>query len=960
MRRLFLALAALLALCSAARAQQAPNCPSIPYTFVYGTTIDPTQVNANFNSLFTCLLGIPAIPTVATNAALMNTAVNSNFGYVWRWDYAAGNGAPPQLFSASSSACTLNAGLGDGGTQVPSLDGKCWLASAVTILNALEFGVAASAADNTAAMQNAINACGTINGGTGCTLTLPGGTYQFTGANPCGTGGSYVDASASICIYAKNGILLTTAPAPPNAPTTATLNFNNGAADGIAVIGTSPSATIQGFTINNLSISSATTKTGGNTINLQNVSNAYITRLVTSNDYQSLLVGPSNFTTVTYSRFNVYASSTGAYAVKLYGPPTGQTNAGKVTAFTMVGSLIQGNFFPGAALIEDGNVGTVNLHDGNSFLDAYNCVLLLNSLESTSTTAVPRQNIWQNLQCDGIGRAVGGIPGDSVVVGAGYDLKISDSVIDEGGNAGGFGVNGGHALVILPDLLGVPVRRVAITSSEIEAAGGSCIFANAADIYMSNNNVWGCSDQTVNYAPGIEFGPNSIDTHFRGGGSGNEPGSQIGASFASYGYAIDGYPQSTITGAVYGGQVTVGPGYPSGGEVTFTTSANSGIGIGSSFSVSGITPSGYNQAAYTAIAGTTGTTVVGVSSAISSTPGGYVSGGLIAAAEPFGLTVNAPALFNRTGDYCIGSYWSGTTLSGCNQFFINLTPSANTGTVYVAGNWGGNGVSVNWYPGYGGNVYYQPGLWPGNASAEEPAATNILTVSTDMSNAAWTKLNTTVTVDSGGPLSPDGTADWNLLTATNVSNGVDESKTISADTTYWTSFVYFSPQSTSTYAELKQIFAGGAGFTTRMNFVPQTCQQIGPNPPLSGVVMIPVYPGGPPAYCMAWEMSQNDGTETSIETDVVAYGAGGTLPSPNPALIAWHPNTTNQNGISSDIPNATASALTRAAGISGYNVNAWGDYYAGGTAGITQTCTISTGGTLVFTDGIITAGTCNH
>jgi hypothetical protein len=48
---------------------------------------------------------------------------------VWRTTYGNGNGAPPLFYNPSASACTFNAGAGDGGAQVPSADGKCWIAA---------------------------------------------------------------------------------------------------------------------------------------------------------------------------------------------------------------------------------------------------------------------------------------------------------------------------------------------------------------------------------------------------------------------------------------------------------------------------------------------------------------------------------------------------------------------------------------------------------------------------------------------------------------------------------------------------------------------------------------------------------------------------------------------------------------------------------------------------------------
>lgn len=66
-------------------------------------------------------------PHVATNAALTASSTATYPNGVWRDTFFTSGTAPPLFFTPSGSACSLNAGLGDGGTQVPSSDGKCWL-----------------------------------------------------------------------------------------------------------------------------------------------------------------------------------------------------------------------------------------------------------------------------------------------------------------------------------------------------------------------------------------------------------------------------------------------------------------------------------------------------------------------------------------------------------------------------------------------------------------------------------------------------------------------------------------------------------------------------------------------------------------------------------------------------------------------------------------------------------------
>lgn len=129
---------------------------------------------------------ITGFPNVATNAALQLQP--STFApAVMRVDYAAGLGAPAVVYTSSNSACSLNAGAGDNGTQVKSADNKCWLLQIPTGgVDLREWGCPTdNVTDCTTAWQNAttwaasapgnrlILPQGTVFVATGATVTLP-------------------------------------------------------------------------------------------------------------------------------------------------------------------------------------------------------------------------------------------------------------------------------------------------------------------------------------------------------------------------------------------------------------------------------------------------------------------------------------------------------------------------------------------------------------------------------------------------------------------------------------------------------------------------------------------------------------------------------------------------------------------------------------------------------------------
>lgn len=68
--------------------------------------------------------GMPSVDSTAALALLPSTYAPA----VVRLDTVAGAGAPPQLYRATGSPCALGGGTGDGGLQVASADGFCWVA----------------------------------------------------------------------------------------------------------------------------------------------------------------------------------------------------------------------------------------------------------------------------------------------------------------------------------------------------------------------------------------------------------------------------------------------------------------------------------------------------------------------------------------------------------------------------------------------------------------------------------------------------------------------------------------------------------------------------------------------------------------------------------------------------------------------------------------------------------------
>lgn len=126
------------------------------------------------------------IPAHASTNAAMST-LPSALGKVVRDGYAALGDVPSLTYIASDSACSLNGGSGDDGSQIPTSDRKCWIANFPSSgFDVRQFGAKGNGTTNdTVAVQRAINfACAAGSSPTGYSggdVLLPRGAYLLTG-----------------------------------------------------------------------------------------------------------------------------------------------------------------------------------------------------------------------------------------------------------------------------------------------------------------------------------------------------------------------------------------------------------------------------------------------------------------------------------------------------------------------------------------------------------------------------------------------------------------------------------------------------------------------------------------------------------------------------------------------------------------------------------------------------------
>lgn len=166
---------------------------SVPYTFVtQNGFVSAAQLDANFNYL----LGNNVVHT-ATNVTLRNLSTLLIPAVARDGFYAAGD-APPVVYVASNSPCSLNAGAGDNGSQVQSINGKCWLANfPASGADIREWG-AKSSSNGSVDSGDAIRAAYAWSASTGAPAIVPHGMFWLNTPDPSGWGAIVINRSGAL------------------------------------------------------------------------------------------------------------------------------------------------------------------------------------------------------------------------------------------------------------------------------------------------------------------------------------------------------------------------------------------------------------------------------------------------------------------------------------------------------------------------------------------------------------------------------------------------------------------------------------------------------------------------------------------------------------------------------------------------------------------------------------------
>lgn len=457
---------------------------TVPSLSVTGTPVSIVSGGTGANTALGALNAIGAAPAhVATLNALKAKAA-STAQSVFRDGYSVAGDGGNALYIASTSACSLNSGAGDNGSQVAAADGKCWLAvPPSTGWDIRLFGaVCDGTTDDSVAIQAAINAAQTtsIN-------------KVFGPAARC--------VAQNLSVTANNvGIYGPTYPAE--------------AAGGFTLIAATPTATVltvgtvDGFTLQNVKFGSLSQQTAGNFL--------YLTGTV-----------DSNLTDVFFLN--------GWDPVKFNNAAVVRWNGGSIRNWSNVGWTITGNpgvngggndYFVSKLVMDEDNAsytpaaGIMILQNGGSItLDAIDVLhahhgLLISPGNGQFVNWIYVNNSYFD-SCDFASNLRGGIGINFAPTGTGAI------------NGGSFSNSWASTCTTNVSINGTSTSGAKFSNFESFNAQQSAFYINGSDVSISNSMFAGASQAASNTYSTVEIGPAANHVTITGG--------RIGAT-------VEGYP----------------------------------------------------------------------------------------------------------------------------------------------------------------------------------------------------------------------------------------------------------------------------------------------------------------------------------------------------------------------------------------------------------------------------------
>jgi len=425
--------------------------------------------------------------TSFTNIAADNntqlSALSSIISAVIRLGYANAGDAPPLLYTSSNSACSLNSGAGDGGSQVPTSDGKCWLATFSTSgIDIRQFcPPTAIVTDISTCAQAAINAAGSTASASygGAIVYFPAvsSPYKLTGTLVLNK--SFVSLNGD----SKQGSYISCA---------------NGSADCIQ-IGQSSGSQIRDNRITNLGIWGNGAKTAGAGVHIQNAYNITLQNV----DLENMIRGVDNDATtgngtngVTLRDVDITINQASSdYGIYWHAPGDGTKRSDVLSLYNVVMNGAWGANTTG--ILMDGFVNT-SVGATVRLLRMKYGLRIINTAASASY--YPNFINWFDLEAEGFLRR-------AISIEAGSDLKFVGS--DMNNLSGSVGTADDYAVYIGPDTGASETRGVQISNSRIGASQSSGLYDGGRNTQLNNIVFFSTSLAGSGSAPVIKVGSTS-------------------------------------------------------------------------------------------------------------------------------------------------------------------------------------------------------------------------------------------------------------------------------------------------------------------------------------------------------------------------------------------------------------------------------------------------------------------
>ncbi len=373
------------------------------------------------------------------------------------------------------------------------------------VFNALDHGVSASAADNTAAIQAAINACQKAGGGI---VQLPAGVFRLTGT----------------LRMTSNHVWLR---GPGRSA--ATLFFDNGPADCIVVGNRMPpkppvaAGELRSNKITDLNIVFGT-KTAGRTVAIINHADFILEKVTidhcvvgvyaerTNNVLlRDVIIIPDNKGALDQPRVP-WSSWVGVWWDT---PPNPADPSARSDVLYFDNVCINCNSAPGTGVLWDGMTNTFIINYANILNGAYG-FRVINSRRNKHYLVPQFLNAFALLLENA---------GIELSIETGCEFKITSSDMD---------MCKENTVQILPDLAGSPTDCVQIANSRIGNCQKTGVFINARDVKISNTQMFSTSLAGRNKYPVIEVGPDASDVAI----TDVRAEEHIGGRLASFGVSI--------------------------------------------------------------------------------------------------------------------------------------------------------------------------------------------------------------------------------------------------------------------------------------------------------------------------------------------------------------------------------------------------------------------------------------